>query len=55
MKWLFFLLLLVNAALAAYAYLQTTRPHPDANIVDFQMNADMPEVGQFRRPRTEAG
>jgi len=40
MKWVFLLLLVVNIALAGYAYLQHTRPLPDANIVDFQMNAD---------------
>ena len=40
MKWVFFLLLLVNLGLAGYGYLQQTRLYPDANIVDFQMNAD---------------
>lgn len=40
MKWLFVLLLLVNIALGGYAYIQHSRPHPDANIPDFQMNAD---------------
>jgi hypothetical protein len=40
MKWVFLLLLVVNLGLAAYGYLQHTRPNPDANIVDFQMNAD---------------
>ncbi len=40
MKWVFFLLLVINVALAGYAYLQQTRPLPDANIVEFQMNAD---------------
>ena len=40
MKWLALLLLLANLVLAAYGYLQHTRPHPDANIPDFQMNAD---------------
>lgn len=40
MKWMFFLLLVINVALAGYAYLQQTRPLPDANIFDFQMNAD---------------
>jgi hypothetical protein len=40
MRWLFFLLLLVNVALAGYGYIQYTRPNPDAKIIDFQMNAD---------------
>jgi hypothetical protein len=40
MKWIFVFLLLVNIALAGYAYVQNNRPHPDANIPDFQMNAD---------------
>lgn len=40
MKWVFFLLLVANLGLAVYGYLQYTRPYPDANIVDFQMNAD---------------
>lgn len=40
MKWLFFLLLVINAVLAAYVYVDHKRPNPDANIPDFQMNAD---------------
>ena len=40
MKWVFVLLLLVNVALGGYAYMQHIRPHPDAKIIDFQMNAD---------------
>ncbi len=40
MKWVFILLVMVNIALGAYGYVQNNRPHPDANIPDFQMNAD---------------
>jgi len=40
MKWVFILLVMVNIALGAYGYVQSNRPHPDANIPDFQMNAD---------------
>ena len=40
MKWVFVLLVLLNIALGGYAYFQEIRPHPDAKIVDFQMNAD---------------
>ena len=59
MKWVFFLLLAVNLGLAAYGYLQHTRPYPDANIVDFQMNADKvhivhePVVVKSKRPPPE--
>ena len=59
MKWVFFLLLVANLGLAAYGYLQYTRPYPDANIVDFQMNADKvrivpePVVVKPKRPATE--
>ncbi len=40
MKWVFILLVMVNIALGAYGYIQSNRTHPDANIPDFQMNAD---------------
>jgi len=40
MKWVVLILLMLNAALGGYAYIQHTRPQPDANIADFQMNAD---------------
>ena len=40
MKWVALTLLLINVALGGYAYIQHTRPHPDSNITDFQMNAD---------------
>ena len=40
MKWLFLLLLLVNIGLAGYAYIQHARPHPDAQIMALQMNAE---------------
>jgi len=40
MRWLFFLLLIVNAALGGYLYLQDTRPNSDARMIDLQMNAD---------------
>ena len=58
MKWVFFLLLVTNLGLAVYGYLQYTRPYPDANIVDFQMNADKihvvpePVVVKPKRPAT---
>jgi hypothetical protein len=40
MKWVFILLVMVNIALGVYGYVQNNRPHPDANIPEFQMNAD---------------
>ncbi|HZP94029.1 MAG TPA: SPOR domain-containing protein [Burkholderiales bacterium] len=40
MRWIFALLLLLDAALAGYIYLQRTRPNPDAQLPRLQMNAD---------------
>jgi len=40
MKWFAISLLAVNLILGAYALLQGTRPNPDAQIVNLQMNAD---------------
>jgi len=51
MKWLFVLLTLVNVILGGYAYVQHTRPHPDANIADFQMNADKVRIIPEPPPR----
>lgn len=58
MKWVFVLMLLANIALAGYAYIHHTRPHPDGNIVNFQMNADkikiIPEPELPKQVRSEA-
>jgi hypothetical protein len=40
MKWLFVLLLLANASLAAYTHWKETRKGGDAELVKLQMNAD---------------
>lgn len=40
MRSLFILLLVVNVVLGVYVILQETRPNPDAQIVNLQMNAD---------------
>jgi len=39
-RWIVAVLLLVNAALAGYAYWLHIAPDPDSRIVDLQMNAD---------------
>lgn len=44
MKWVALLWLLVNVALGGYIYLQRTRPNPDANLVNLQMNAEQIRV-----------
>jgi hypothetical protein len=44
MRWLTVLLVIVNVALGAYLLLQNTRPNPDAQIVNLQMNADKVRV-----------
>jgi cell division septation protein DedD len=43
-KWIALLLLLANVALGGYIYLQRTRPDPDANLVNLQMNAEQIRV-----------
>jgi hypothetical protein len=43
-RWVALLLLVVNVALAVYSYLQGTRPDPDANLVNLQMNAEQIRV-----------
>jgi hypothetical protein len=40
MKWVFVLLLLVNAALGGYLYWRHITPDPDSRLVQLQMNAD---------------
>lgn len=58
MKWLFVLLLFVNAVLGGYLYLQDTRPNADARIIDLQMSADkirvIPEPPRPKRPARTA-
>jgi len=39
-KWVFVVLLLVNAALGGYLYWRQVTPNPDSQILDLQMNAD---------------
>ena len=47
------LLVLANGALAGYIYLQHTRPNPDAQLVNLQMNADQIRVMPPRPPRPQ--
>lgn len=56
MKWVALLLLLVNVALGSYIYLQRTRPNPDANLVNLQMNAEQIRIvaPRERPPATAA-
>ena len=52
MRWIALLLLLVNIALGGYIYLQRTRPNPDANLVNLQMNAEQIRIVPSReRPK----
>lgn len=55
MRWVALLLLLVNIALGGYIYLQRTRPNPDANLLNLQMNAEQIRIVPLReRPKTPA-
>jgi hypothetical protein len=40
MKWMFFVLLVANLGLAAYAYMRERMPNPDAQLLAQQMNPD---------------
>jgi len=54
MKWLFFLLLLLNVGLAVYGWLEHVRPNPDAKIMSLQMNADQVRIiAEPPRPTTK--
>jgi hypothetical protein len=55
MRWVALLMLLVNIALGGYIFLQRTRPNPDANLINLQMNAEQIRIVPPRkRPKVPA-
>jgi hypothetical protein len=58
-KWIFVLLLLINAALGGYLYWRHVTPDPDSRLVDLQMNADqiriIPEPPRPPAPQSQSG
>ncbi|HEX7952945.1 MAG TPA: SPOR domain-containing protein [Burkholderiales bacterium] len=54
MRWVFFVLLAANLALAAYAYMRDHAPSPDAQLLRQQLNAEQIRIVAPRPPPASA-